>query len=46
LVYLDNYPHWILIKDFRNNLFQINDPYIGERELSENELINYFNKKK
>ena len=46
LVFLDKYPHWILVTGVTNKKFNINDPYQGKISLSEDELINYFSIKK
>lgn len=46
LVYLGDYPHWILIKDFIDNKFDINDPYTGKKLLTSSELTDYFSIKR
>jgi len=46
LVFLDNLPHWILVSEYENGKFTINDPYVGIKEMTDGELHDYFSIKK
>jgi ABC-type bacteriocin/lantibiotic exporter with double-glycine peptidase domain len=45
LVFLGKYPHWILVSDYENDKFIINDPYLGKEEMNEVELRDYYSVK-